>query len=182
MKAGTLLDTVHKDGEEHTDATVMAANRLRELHSDYVPQVERVLAGVCLIKNYKDWSMSIGTSSFAAPWKKAKVHSAIELYLTIPQVATWAELTPLFEALDAHAGIDAAKWSNSDDAASYSRKYQASIYEMDTPEEWGRVSLQITASLPGDTDTCKRVIVGYTMEQPAEPIPAQPIYELRCEE
>jgi hypothetical protein len=159
-----------------------AAARLSQLHAEYAAKIERVVTGICLVEGFKDWSLSFTTSCFAAPWTRAKAHAALEFYLTIPTVQNWAELTPLFDALYEKAEIDSEKWWNQDDAESYSRRYHNDVYKADAVDgEFGLVRLTVTASLPGDTETCKRVIVGYREAVQSESLPATPIYELVCE-
>lgn len=155
-----------------------AAKLLEELYTTLVPPLERVLTGACLTEGYKDWTLTRSVSSFAASWRKDGIRANIDLYLTIPVIQHWSELTPLFDALSLKCSVDADTWESTDDAESYSRRYKGFAAHADDRS----VAVHITASLPGDTDTCKRVIVGYRDAIQAEALPAAPIYELRCEE
>ena len=67
--------------------------------------------------------------------------------------------------------------SNEDNAGSYARTYKFAFFSKD-PEFYGRLTVNITANFKEDSDTCKRVIVGYT--EPSNE--STPIYELRCED
>jgi hypothetical protein len=87
-------------------------------------------------------------------------------------------LLPVFDVL-ALAGLDSEKWTSQDDAASYSRVFTYQI----SKESLMDCYISITGSLPGDTDECRRVIVGYTSPQARTFHPdAQPIYKLECKE
>ena len=67
--------------------------------------------------------------------------------------------------------------SNEDDARSYARTYKFAFYSKD-PEFYGRLTVNITANFKEDSETCKRILVGY--KEPSKE--STPIYELRCEE
>lgn len=103
------------------------------------------------------------------PWAELTINAYCK-------VSAWGDLTQLFEVLDA-AGIDLpiGGWTSQDDAQSWTRIFKST--PVDTPTS--RINIQIHASLPGDTDTCHRVIVGYEREDREKP--ARPIYELRCD-
>lgn len=64
-----------------------------------------------------------------------------------------------------------------DDAQSYARNYRYVFWSED-PDFYGRLTVTITANFKADSETCKRVVTGYT-EPDKE---ARPIYELRCED
>lgn len=73
--------------------------------------------------------------------------------------------------------LNAKRQSSYDDASSYSRMF---VYTWEETHNGVYVTLlvNIAANFKSDSDTCKRVIIGY-IEPPKE---AQPIYKLECVE
>lgn len=74
-------------------------------------------------------------------------------------------LAELLYSMEHHGAT--SQW-NYDDARSYCRQY---VYSWD-----GMLSITIVANFKSDSDTCKRVIVGF--EEPSQE--RKPIYELQC--
>lgn len=89
-------------------------------------------------------------------------------------IKAWRDLIPLFEKLEEMYGFPTDAWTNTDDARSYTRIYTHTIEK----EEHLSVELRVHAILPGNTDTCRRVITGYST--PYVPRP-EPIYEMVCD-
>jgi hypothetical protein len=68
--------------------------------------------------------------------------------------------------------------SNSeDDAVGFTRNYKFR-WESKDPEFYGVLTVNVAANFKSDSDTCKRVIIGY--REPEKE--AKPIYELRCDD
>jgi hypothetical protein len=175
VKSSDLIKSITAESDEGQRLRILAAERLGILEHDYAERIQRLLTGAALTMDIRKWTLNYSTSSFAAPWRvPAKTYASITVYLSFDKVDSWSVLSPLFELLDAR-GIDIDKWSSRDDPASYSRCYTNQIH-LDE-EDGTEVEIQITAALPGDTETCKRVIVGY-QDVPAR---TEPIYKLECE-
>lgn len=159
----------------HSDEMQRAAERTRDqLIREYAETLERTLTAAALLANFDNASISISTNCFAAPWKKSYIHANLTAYLVVNGLIRWDEISPTLELLETK-GFDIDKWTTMDEASSFSRYYTHSVLKNETSE----VMIIITASLKGDNDTCKRVVVGYTKP---EERPAQPIYEIRCGE
>lgn len=125
------------------------------------------------------WEHGHSITAYSMDWT-ARRNPHITLVVRVnADISAWRDLLPVFQALDAAGICPIDSWSSHDDAQSYSRIYEAKIEHIDNGQDFDLdVELQITATLPGDTDTCRRVIVGYD-EVP--PKPARPRYELRCD-
>jgi hypothetical protein len=67
--------------------------------------------------------------------------------------------------------------TSEDEAHSFSRVYRYRWISKD-PEFYGTFTVNVTANFKEDSETCKRVVVGY--REPSKE--ATPIYELRCNE
>lgn len=179
MKSADFLPTITQQFDyEH--AYLLKAEALREqLLQDYGQRLQRLAVGVALTTECPVWSTHVSSAAFYAGWRESKYHASITVYLTLEQIPSWSTMIPVFDALSAR-GFDADKWTSRDDAASYSRVYSYQVRESDNKEILGNVEFVITASLPGDTDTCKRIITGYSTPS-SEPSQPQPIYKLVCE-
>jgi len=177
MKSSSIVAAITADANSASSARRQAEGTLAKLESTFSDSTQKALTAAALVGDYPEWSITVTTSCFPAPWRASKLYASIDFYLTIPQVQTWADLVPLFDVLDM-MNVPADKWTSYDDAQSYSRTYSTEILKDDAG---GRgVRINVVASLPGDTETCKRVIVGYTQPKPQEAEVAKPIYELRC--
>lgn len=177
MKSTDLIRTITQEADEDRELRLLAAQRMADLEAQHSDRLQKLLTGAALATDQSPWTMSVNTSHFAAKWRDCKTYADLCLNLTIQRVESWSALTPLFDILDSQ-GIDASNWTSEDDARSYSRIYTNTV--LDDEATGQKIVIRITASLPGDTETCKRVIVGYT--HPESHIPqSQPIYELHCE-
>jgi hypothetical protein len=99
------------------------------------------------------------------------------IYLTVKGL-TGLKDPSLAALLDTLVHAESDHTATSDSPASFSRSYQFYWYG-DAEEHSGFQSalyVNVTASFKEDSETCKRVIVGY--KEPSTE--AQPIYELRC--
>ena len=98
------------------------------------------------------------------------------VYLTLKQLNGLKD-EGLFALLDSMNHHEPDDTSSEDDAVSYARNYKFSFFSKD-PEFYGRLMVTITANFKEDSETCKRIVVGY--KEPEKE--STPIYELRCEE
>ena len=73
--------------------------------------------------------------------------------------------------------LEADKTKSEDLPSCFTREFRFTWNSKD-PEYYGSLSVIISASFKEDSETCKRVVVGY--KEPAKE--ATPIYELRCDE
>jgi len=100
--------------------------------------------------------------------------SYVSVYMTLDKLTGLKDesLAALLYSMEHHNANDT---STSDVAASYSRTY---CYRWNEYTEGGYVSLNvhIAANFKEDSETCKRVIVGY--QEPSKE--ARPIYKLEC--
>jgi hypothetical protein len=111
----------------------------------------------------------------------------LEIYADVATYGSYVYLTArgltglkdekLAAMLDTLVHSDPAVTSSSDYPSSFSRSYSFSwIGEQDSHGYIPELTIAVTASFSEDSETCKRVIVGYK-EPPKEPTP---IYELQC--
>lgn len=177
MNSADLRRSITAEADLDREYRIKAAHTLAKLEAEHSDRLQTLLAGAALATAMPRWTLSVSTSDFAASWRKSKVYAELNLNMAILNIKSWSALTPMFDILDAQ-GIDADKWTSEDDAASYSRIFKATL--LDDEETGQKIVIRITASLPGDTETCKRVIVGYTSPDRYIPTPS-PIYELQCE-
>ena len=98
------------------------------------------------------------------------------VYLTLKELSGLKDegLAALLNSMLHH---EPAESTTEDDASSYARNYRFTFWSQE-PDFYGRLTVTITANFRADSDTCKRVVTGYT-EPDKE---ARPIYELRCED
>jgi len=98
------------------------------------------------------------------------------VYLTLKELSGLKDegLAALLNSMLHH---EPAESTTEDDAQSYARNYRFTFWSSD-PDFYGRLTVTITANFKQDSETCKRVVTGYT-EPDKE---ARPIYELRCED
>jgi len=175
MKSSQVFAVLTEASDKELSALHRAEAKREALYSEYNLSIHKALAAAAVVARLDEWETVHSMYTTAAPWKKSDIHAGLTYYLMVKNVPSWGVLVPLFETLD-QLGYSSEGWTSYDDPTSYSRVFVLTIFEDDE----GRVILQITATLPGDTETCKRVIVGY---EPVRAIPeAQPIYELQCEE
>lgn len=181
MRSADLLPFITDEADEAQRCSIRAEQLRDQLIAEHSHRLQKLLTGVALTAECPEWSLSVSTAAFHASWRKSKIHAALTIYLTLEKVPSWSAMIPVFDALAAR-GFDADGWTSHDDAASYSRVYNYTVKKDLDGEDPGRVEVQITASLPGDTDTCKRIITGYTNPVMDAPAPAPtPIYKLVCE-
>jgi hypothetical protein len=104
---------------------------------------------------------------------------ATSIYLTVKNLSGLKD-PALAALLDTLVYAEADHTSTSDAPASFSRSYQFYWYGDSEYYDGFQPTLyvNVTASFTEDSETCKRVIVGY--REPSTE--AQPIYELRCVE
>jgi len=177
VKSADILKSITQEADADRERRLLAAARMAELEADHSDRLQHVLTGAALLSVPFKWELDTHTTHFAATWRTSQVYAELNLNLTILKVSSWSALTALFDLLDAQ-GISADKWTSEDDARSYSRVFTNKV--LDDDGEGKKIIVRITASLPGDTETCKRVIVGYTKPVAYTPEPS-PIYELHCE-
>jgi hypothetical protein len=98
------------------------------------------------------------------------------VYLTLKELSGLKDegLAALLNSMLHH---EPAESTTEDDARSYARNYRFTFWSQD-PDFYGRLTVTVTANFKTDSETCKRVVTGYTEPEKE----AQPIYELRCEE
>lgn len=138
------------------------------------------LAGALMMLDVPKFKTDMYVGSSWASWKEEPhPYSYGSLNAHIEGVESWRQVQPIFEALGA-IGIDVEKWKSRDDAASYTRIFDQHGY-FNICDADG-VDLRIHATLKGDTEECRRVLVGYTRPELAMPRGAAPIYELQCKE
>ena len=170
----TLLHAPIVETEEHEAAVYEKKQDTLEV----VKQFRSRLQGALLLLPEKlEWEIKHDIGGYWATWREpqgARVHGHLSAH--IEKLESWKELNPLFEALEL-VGVGTEKWASHDDAKSYTRIF--------TNENFfgGSVNLKIHATLKGDTEECRRVLIGYTevgtQEAPPEP---EPIYKLECGE
>ncbi len=177
MKSSNLLEVLHKDSNKQAEASLRAAVRANELDAQYRPNMEKILSGAALLFAPSSWDVSTSVCHFARDYHPSGIYAGVNVSLTIRDVPSWASLSPMFEVLD-QLGLPVENWESKDDAASYSRIYRQELHKETLEPEGGHVEVCITANLPGDTETCKRVIVGW---RGPRSVPSEPIYELQCE-
>jgi hypothetical protein len=176
-----LLDAFMSPVESDLGYHRKALTRLDELSAEYLPGVLRKLNGSALLAlPNTPWRVEVNTCHFSANWKKAKAHAGIDVRMYIENITAWADLVPFFDLLENFGITEESDFSSYDDAASFTRIFNVDIYKKGSEDgEFGHISIRIHASLVGDTELCKRVVVGYT---DARMVEAEPIYELKCEE
>jgi hypothetical protein len=178
MKSDQLYGVLHAESELDRQRRANAAALLERLESDHTSRLERTLAGAAMLHGF-NWQISVSRYAFAAGYRKAGYFAGLTITLSVGTVSSWGDVEPLFTSLDS-AGIPMDKWVSSDQPASYTRQYEATL-QKDSPDEEnpvGELIVRVIANLPGDTNTCRRVIVGYTDPVQSRP---EPIYKLECE-
>lgn len=175
----TLRESAEKSHRED-EAKRIRLEEKRLLHVEqFVTPRLAPLSGALLMTAQPQWEWKIETSAgaFEMSWsKKDNVYSYIHIH--IEGLTEWRQLLPLFAALEL-LGYDQEKWTSHDDAQSYTRIYSYVIHntEGENGADDEKCELTIHATLPGDTDDCRRVLVGY--EKPYVPSET-PRYEFRC--
>lgn len=165
-----------KEEKRQAEAVWQAEQSLRVRCETY----QRAINGAVLLSGVADeWKSSVSVGGFWRTWGEDHspfVYGTVSIALNITH---WRELEPLFTVLDAadlNLSLDA--WKSHDDAASYTRIFEVE-QELDPNS---KLTVKILATLPGDTDTCRRVLVGYEDESRVyRNNTSRPIYELRCD-
>lgn len=176
MKSTELLDSFTEKTREDIELHQRALNQLAHLTHTRLPDLLRRVNGAALLA-FPDnqWRVSVDNAHFSARWHKSKAHAALDIRVYVENLDSWSVLTPFFDLV----GLDADQWSSYDDAASYTRVYTNQVFKADEELNFGVIQVKLHATLKGDTDTCKRVIVDYI---PASMQEAQPVYKLQCKE
>ncbi len=140
------------------------------------------------LRNYKNWikTPAIAKLLDSVEYLKDK-HDAsmtaygdaigVTVYLTLKDLSGLKDES-LAALLDAFVHSNPDSTYSSDDAASFARSYSFYWYGPEYGNHRPSLSIYVTANFSFDSETCRRVITGYT-EPSKEPTP---IYELRCDE
>jgi hypothetical protein len=96
------------------------------------------------------------------------------VYLTLKELSGLKDegLAALLNSMLHH---EPAESTTEDDAQSYARNYRFTFWSQE-PDFYGRLTVTITANFKQDSETCKRVVTGYTEPEKE----ARPIYALEC--
>jgi hypothetical protein len=130
------------------------------------PVITRLLDSVEYLKDKHDASMTTYGDTYG-----------ISIYLTLKGLSGLKD-PGLAALLDAFVHSNPDSTYSHDDAASFARSYTFYWYGPEYGEHRPSLLIAVTANFKEDSETCRRVITGYT-EPSKEPTP---IYELRCEE
>lgn len=137
------------------------------------PYIPKLVGALMFLDDTVSWKWT--PHSHATCWSlDNSLSSSAQLNAILKGITSWKQITPIMEVL-AVAGLELDKWTSVDDAQSYSRIFTYLLNDSNP-----RVSITITASLPGDTDECRRVITGYTGRY--QLMRDEPIYKLECAE
>lgn len=180
MKSEQLYGAIHADSDARLAWQALARERLDLLMAEHRVPVERKILGVASMFQ-REIEYTFNHYMSINEYKPSHFDCRVHFLLQMGTVKSWSEVAPVLEAL-ALVGFDVDKWTTHDHAATYTRSYKYKLayakWDVEDPELIGDVEVELTFNLPGDTDTCKRVLKGYSDEYHQ---PATPIYELVCE-
>ena len=141
------------------------------------PWVPKVVGSLMLLPEDVDWHWTPYIQGGWRTWQSPAIpYVYADMNVYVKKIKNWGVLLPVFQALDT-VGIPAESWKSFDDPASYTRIYR---HEISVPSI--NVYIKIHATLPGDTEDCRRIIVGYTASHATVPIlyAPTPIYKFDC--
>lgn len=178
-----LLFQIYKPITDREEKEQLKRDQEAEAKSILLPYVPKIVGAMMYLPKEADWHWSINLYSWDS-WRHKKqlccpaVITVGKLDFIVEGIQSWRDLTSTFEILN-YADINSSDWVSTDDAESYSRIYKTPIKSADDRITLG---ISITASLPGDTDECRRVITGYTdpSGRSYESEEPKPIYKLEC--
>jgi hypothetical protein len=147
---------------------------------------ERADKKLAELRSVKRWlatpkmSKILSSIDYLAEKYNAQVDSYIDsaytsVYLTLKDLDGLKDesLAALLYSMEHH---NASHQSTDDDAGSYARTYRYYWRDWGDSSIYHSLGIHITANFKSDSETCKRVVVGYT-EPSKEPTP---IYKLQC--
>lgn len=180
MQSKQLKELIHGETNKRMADEELARKRFDELMAEHRLPVESKILGVATLFQ-REFDYTFSHSASANHYRKAGISVFVQFLLKMGTVKSWAEVTPILEAL-ALVGFDVDKWETADHAATYSRSYKYKLtyaaYDEPDPNKIGDLYVELVFNLPGDTDTCRRVLKGYTSRCD---LGGQPIYELVCD-
>lgn len=176
VKSSALLHALIMEPVNAEEAIKQQCEALRrEQYNKLLPFIPKLTGAMLFLAPSQAWNYDIYSWVWSYGEKKTAYSGSVHLNFYIKGITSWSQLIPIFEILEL-ADFNQEKWTSADNAESYTRVYQYKL-----AEDPITCSIRIHASLPGDTDECRRVIVGYT-EPSQEVHSADPIYKLECQE
>lgn len=180
MKHTQLFDVLHAESDKAVANEMLARARLDRLLAEHRCPIERKLLGVAALF-HREFEYTFNHEASANRFRPIGFSARLYFLMKMGTVQSWAEVAPILEAL-ALVGFDVDQWKTHDHAATYTRSYRYRVVEdawdETNPERIGSVAVDLAFNLPGDTDTCRRVLKGYTERHS---FGGEPEYELVCD-
>lgn len=180
MKHADLYAKLHEESSKLLGLECISRARLVALQDEYRLPVERKILGVATLFQ-REFEYTFNSGAHVAQYKPAGFDCSLHFFIKMGTIESWAAVAPILEAL-ALTGFDVDKWETTDHAETYTRsyKYKLAYAKWDEPDasKIGDVIVELAFNLPGDTDTCRRVLKGYS---PTHSFGGQPQYELVCD-